>query len=51
MMFINQPTGKPPNLPFGSIKNFGHEREPSSTGVQKALNTKPVRVASASAPA
>ena len=51
MMFINQPTGTAPDLPFGGIKNSGYGREISSMGIQEFVNKKLVRVASTDAPA
>ena len=51
MMFIKQPTGTAPDLPFGGIKTSGYGRELSGMGVQEFVNKKLVRVASADAPA
>ncbi len=49
MMFINQPTGSSPDLPFGGIKNSGFGRElgsQGSQGIQEFVNKKLVRTAS-----
>jgi succinate-semialdehyde dehydrogenase/glutarate-semialdehyde dehydrogenase len=51
MMFINHPTWKTPDLPFGGIKNSGYGRELSSLGIQELVNKKLVRTASIDAPA
>jgi succinate-semialdehyde dehydrogenase / glutarate-semialdehyde dehydrogenase len=51
MMFINQPTGSSPDLPFGGIGNSGYGRELSSSGIQEFVNKKLVRVMAMDAPA
>ena len=50
MMFVNHPTWPTSNSPFGGIKNSDYGRELSSTGIQKFVNKKLVRVASIDAP-
>jgi succinate-semialdehyde dehydrogenase/glutarate-semialdehyde dehydrogenase len=50
MVFVNNPTGSTPDLPFGGIKNSGYGRELSSMGIQEFVNKKLVRVASIDAP-
>lgn len=51
MMFINQPTGSSPDLPFGGIGNSGYGRELSSSGIQEFVNKKLVRSMAMDAPA
>lgn len=51
MMFINQPTGSSPDLPFGGIKNSGFGRELGAQGIQEFINKKLVRTASIDAAA
>lgn len=51
MMFINQPTGSSPDLPFGGIGNSGYGRELSSSGIQEFVNKKLVWSMAMDAPA
>ena len=51
MVFVNQPTWKTPDLPFGGIKNSGYGRELFRVGIQEFVKKKLVRVASIDAAA
>ena len=44
MGFVNHPTWTAPDLPFGGIRNSGHGRELSGSGLQEFVNKKLVRV-------
>lgn len=44
MIFINQPTGTQPDLPFGGTKRSGYGRELSELGIHEFVNKKLIRV-------
>jgi delta 1-pyrroline-5-carboxylate dehydrogenase len=44
MVYINQPTGTQPDLPFGGTKRSGFGRELSALGIQEIVNKKIIRV-------
>lgn len=43
MVWINEPTGTDPDLPFGGIKNSGFGRELSDLGILEFVNRKLIR--------
>lgn len=45
MVFVNSAAVSSPELPFGGVKNSGHGRELSSTGILEFVNRKLIRVA------
>lgn len=47
MVWINQPTGTRPDLPFGGVKNSGFGRELSHLGIFEFVNRKLIRSVSA----
>jgi succinate-semialdehyde dehydrogenase/glutarate-semialdehyde dehydrogenase len=44
MVYINQPTGTQPDLPFGGTKRSGYGRELSELGIHEFVNKKLIRV-------
>lgn len=45
MCYVNQPTGSPPELPFGGVKDSGFGRELGEHGISEFLNVRTVFVA------